>query len=169
MLRTSWYREPPALVPSQATGPYCTDIPWFWPFLWTSYLTVQNPLGPTLQVVTSSGQNWRPVQTCSLFTRPHWCWHLVDAVEKQVVHIPLDCFLFSCFRNLITDHFVSYNNLPIWTKSSQVSICSFYDLIHQLWMMRILDNNKKNWNEKLDIHINPKPWGIGFTNFIDSY
>ena len=71
---TSSYRDPP--------------WPWTWPH-WTWDLTVQ--------ILKSSGQDWRPFQTCSLKDTPNCYWHLVATevhmVSKQAVCILLECFL----------------------------------------------------------------------------
>ena len=64
-------------------------------------LQVQGPL-----VVTSGGQDWISVQTCSLKDPPSWCWHLVATevftVGKWTVRILLVCFLVSVYLYLMT-------------------------------------------------------------------
>ena len=61
-------------------------------------LTVQGPLAPACPalLVISGGQDWRPLQTCSLLTPTKSC-HLMATeahmVSKGAVSIPLECCL----------------------------------------------------------------------------
>ena len=53
---------------------------------------------PSGLLVTPAGQDWRPVQTCSVEGKhPPPCWYLgpieVCTVGKRAVHILLECFL----------------------------------------------------------------------------
>ena len=70
-------------------GPHCRETPL------TPVPSVQRPLAQTqpFLLMTSGGQDWIPVQTCSLERTP-WCWHLVASKACTGPTGMLSCFIY---------------------------------------------------------------------------